>query len=65
VELGLGPPDADTQAHSPVAEQVHLCGLLGDQGRLALWQDQEVGDELDAARQAGEIAEHEGLMEVF
>ena len=40
-QLDLVPADADAQAQASAGEQVNLGGLLGDQGRLALRQDDD------------------------
>src|SRR5207302_3400350 len=53
------PADGDPEPEPPAAEDVHGRGLLGDEGRLALGQDEDAGDELDAPGDRGEEAEED------
>ncbi len=50
LELDRVPADADAQAQPAAREHVHLGRLLGDERRLALGQDEDAGDQLDAPR---------------
>jgi hypothetical protein len=64
-KLRLNPPYANPEAETPSGEHIYLSCLFGDKHRLALGQRQHAGDELDAPRHAGEIAEEdEGFMDV-
>jgi hypothetical protein len=57
------PAQAHAQAQAAAGEQVDLGGLLGDQGGLALGQDDDAGDQLQPG-QGGQVAEqHHGLVE--
>src|SRR5689334_22453909 len=62
--LDVVPPDPDPQTESAAREHIHLGRLLGDQDSLALRQDEDTRDELQALGKAGQIAEqHEWLVE--
>ena len=57
------PTEADAEPEPAVGEQIDLGGLLGDERRLALRQDDDARDELER-RDRGEVAEqHERLVE--
>ena len=59
------PAHADAEAEPAAAQHVHRGGLLRHERRLALRQDDDAGDELDALGDAGEVAEqHERLVEL-
>ena len=51
-------PIADAEAEVALGEQVDLGRLLGDQGGLALREDDDAGDELDLGDR-GQVAEHD------
>ena len=58
------PPDADAQPQAAPGHHVHLGGLLGDKGGLALSQDHYARGQLNALGDAGQISQHdEGLVE--
>ncbi len=52
------PPDPDTETQASLREQVDLCRLFGDEGALALREDHDPGDELEA-RQGRQVAEED------
>ncbi len=52
------PAQADPEAEVAIGQQVDLGGLLGDQRRLALRQDDDAGDELKRD-QRGKVAERD------
>ena len=63
LELDLVPADADAQPEAALAQRVERGGLLGDQRRLALRQDQHAGGEADLLRDARQEAEqHERIV---
>ena len=45
--LHLVPAITDTQPCASMAEHIEGGGLLGDQGSLALWEDQDAGIEFN------------------
>jgi hypothetical protein len=49
--------DADTEAQPAARQQVDVGRLPGDQDRLALWQDQDPGDEFDPPSDRRQVAE--------
>ena len=58
------PAYADAETEAAFGEDVDLGGLLGDEGGLTLWEDEDAGYELDLLRQSGKVAEqHEGFVE--
>jgi len=58
------PARADAEAHAPAGEHVDLRRLLGDQGGLALGEDQDRGAELEPLADRRDVAEQdEGLVE--
>jgi hypothetical protein len=58
------PADADTEAQAATAEEVDRGRLLGDEGGLALGENDDAGAQPDALRDGGEVAEEdEGLVE--
>ena len=64
VVLDRVPADPDAEHESVVRQDRHLGGLLGDQHRLALRQDQDRRDELDVLGAGGEEPEqHHRLVE--
>ena len=64
LEFGPVPADADAEPEPAAAEHVDFGGLLGDQCRLPLRQDEDAVDEAELLRHAGKEAEQdEGLME--
>ena len=63
-ELHLVPAHADAEPEAAAAEHVETGGLLGDQHRLALREDQHLGGEFDLFRAGGDETErHEGVVE--
>src|SRR5437868_7852303 len=61
-ELELVPADADAEPETAATEHVETGSLLGDQHRLALRQDQDLGRELDLPGAGRNKAErHEGI----
>ena len=62
-ELDLVPADPDPEPEPAAAQHVERGGLLGDQRRLALRQDQHLRREILDLRDAGEKAEqHERVV---
>ena len=62
--LDVIPADADTEAQASAREHVDRRGLFRHQRGLALRQDHDAGDELEALRARRQIPEqHEGLVE--
>ena len=53
------PADGDAETQAPGREDVYLRGLLGDEGRLALGQDDDAADELDLAGEGAEVGEED------
>src|SRR5882757_7662730 len=53
------PADPDTKAQPPLAQQIDLGGLFGDQDRLPLRQDDHLGHQLQCRGDRSEIAEHD------
>lgn len=63
-ELDGVPADADAKAETAAAEEVQGGGLLGDEGGLALGEDDDAGAEANLVGDGGEVAEEdEGLVE--
>jgi hypothetical protein len=59
------PTDADAQADATAGQVVDLGHLLGPERGLALGQDQDAGDQLDARRAAGQVGHrHQRLVEL-
>ena len=56
--LNFVPAHADAQAQAAAGQHVHLGGLLGDQGGLALGQDDDAGAHFNLFGDGGQIAEH-------
>jgi hypothetical protein len=52
------PAEADPEPEVPVREQVHLRGLLGDQRRLPLREDDDASDEFERDH-GGQVPEHD------
>src|SRR5262249_10917239 len=64
LELHGVPADADAEAEPPAGEDVDLRRLLGDERGLALGQDDDASDELDAPGDRGaETEQNERLVE--
>ena len=59
LELDVVPAQADSEPEPPAREQVDLGGLLGDEGGLALGQDEHPCDELESGRDPGEVPEED------
>ena len=55
--LEVVPAAADAEDQPPAAQNVHLRRLLRDERRLALREDHDAADQLDALGQPGEVAE--------
>jgi hypothetical protein len=53
------PSGSDAEPEALARQQVEVGGLLGQQHGLALGQDQDAGDELDALGHAGQVGEHD------
>ena len=51
------PAHADTEAHPSARQGVERADLLGDEGRLALWQHQHLGTEGDTRGDGGHVGE--------
>jgi hypothetical protein len=56
-ELDRVPADPDPETESSAAQHVKRRGLLGDEYRLTLGEDQHLGRELDVPGTGGEKAE--------
>src|SRR5205085_8453377 len=56
------PPEADAQAETTAAEKVDLGRLLGDQGGLALGEDDDAGHQLDRGDRGQIAEEHQRLV---
>ncbi len=62
-ELHLVPADPDAEAEAPARQHVERGGLLGDEHRLTLRQDQHLGGKIGDPRAAGEEAkQHERVV---
>ena len=62
--LDMIPADAHAESQAPAGEDVHRRGLLGHQRSLALGQDDDAGDQLEALSAGAEVAEqNEDLVE--
>ena len=57
------PPDADAEAEPAFGEEVDLRRLLGDQGGLALREDDDPGHDLELREGGDEAEQHERLVE--
>ena len=57
--LDIVPADTDAEPKSSTGEDVDLCGLLRDEGRLTLGKDQHAGGELDPGGDARQEAEED------
>src|SRR5207245_7710861 len=55
--LDMIPADAHAESQAPSGEDVHRRGLLGHQRSLALGQDDDAGDQLEALSAGAEVAE--------
>jgi hypothetical protein len=63
-ELHLVPAHADAEPEAAVAEHVETGGLLGNQNRLTLRENQYLGGEFDLFRAGSDETErHEGVVE--
>ena len=49
------PADPDPQAKPAIREQVDIRGLLGEERRLSLWQDDHAGDQFELLGDAGKV----------
>ena len=56
--LHLVPAHADAQPQPAAGQHIHFGGLLGDQGGLALGQDDDAGAHFNLFGNGGQIAEH-------
>src|SRR5579862_198205 len=62
--LDVVPADAHAEPQAPAAQKIQIRSLPRDQDRLSLRQNQDSGDELDAARDRSQVREHdERIME--
>src|SRR5437867_979798 len=58
------PADADAESEPAAAEHIYGGGLLGDERRLPLWQDEHAGHQLQSLGRSGQVAEeHEHFVE--